>query len=230
MPSNIVVASEGGRKMRAYVAVPSAKKAPAVVIVQEIFGVNSALKKTADYFAEMGFLAIVPDLFWRIEEGTDLGYSDEDRQKAMALMGKFDIQQGVRDLGDALNVARAMDGCNGKVAVVGFCLGGTLAYLAATRNAPDMAVAYYGTAIHKHLDQASNVAHPMLLHFGANDNFVPKEAVDEIAKKLSGTATLHVYPGVGHAFCNVDRPGIYNAEQAQIANRRTVEFLRPLAA
>lgn len=230
MPSNIVVASEGERKLRAYVAAPSAKKAPAVVIAQEIFGVNSALKKTADYLAENGFLAIVPDLFWRIEEGTDLGYSDQDRQKAMALMGKFDIQQGVRDLGETLKVARAMEGCNGKAAVVGFCLGGTLAYLAATRNTPDLSVAYYGTAIHKHLEEASKVAHPMLLHFGASDNFVPKEAVDEITGKLPRNATVHVYPGVGHAFCNVDRPGIYNAEQAQLANRRTVEFLRPLAA
>jgi carboxymethylenebutenolidase len=228
MLSNIVIASEGERKMRAYVAAPSARKAPAVVIAQEIFGVNNALKKTADDFAEKGFLAIVPDLFWRIEEGTDLGYSDPDRQKAMALMGKFDLQQGVKDLTETMKVARNMEGCNGKVAVIGFCLGGTLAYLAAARSAPDRAVAYYGTAIHKHLDEAAKLAHPMLLHFGASDNFVPKEAVDAISGKLAGNATVHVYPGVGHAFCNVDRPGVYNAEQAQLANSRTVEFLRPL--
>lgn len=229
MASSMVVISDGERKMKAYVSAPAAKKAPAIVIAQEIFGVNSALKKAADFFAKNGFLAIVPDLFWRIEEGTDLGYSDADRQKAMGLMAKFDVNQGVQDLAETLKVAQTMEQCNGKVAVVGFCLGGTLAYLTATRSTPDMAVSYYGTAIHKHLGEASNLERPMLLHFGANDNFVPKEAVDEIAKTIASSATVHVYPGVGHAFCNEDRQGIFNAEQAAVANRRTVDFLRTLA-
>jgi carboxymethylenebutenolidase len=227
----IVVSADDGGRFDAYHAAPAAGRGPGVVIAQEIFGVNNALRAVADGFAAKGFDVLVPDLFWRLEPGVDLGYGDADRQKAMALMGKFDVARGVADLGAAVAALRASPSCNGKVAVVGFCLGGTLAYLTAARRGVDAAVSYYGTAIHQNLGEAESIRCPLLLHFAGDDAFVPPSAVAGIREALAGRADveLHVYPGVNHAFANVDRPGIYNREQASLAHARTEALLRKLA-
>jgi carboxymethylenebutenolidase len=199
-----------------------------VVVAQEIFGVNGAMRAIADDLARKGYVACVPDLFWRLQPGTDLGYGDADRQQAMQLMGKFDVAAGVRDIGAAVKALRDHPGCNGKVAVIGFCLGGTLAYLAAARLEIDAAVSYYGTAIHQKLDEAGAIKCPLLLHFAAKDNFVPPEAVEKIRAALASRprTEMHVYPDVGHAFCNVDRSGVYNEASAALAHSRTDAFLR----
>ncbi len=231
MPATtITIPSGDAGRFSAYLAKPAKGKAPGIVIAQEIFGVNNALRQTADELAGAGFLVAAPDLFWRIETGTDLGYTDADRQKAMGLMGKFDAAKGVEDIGATIRALKSMPECSGRVAVVGFCLGGTLAYLAAARAGADAAVSYYGTAVHKHLDEAKGIQAPLLLHFGETDNFVPAEAVQQIRAALAGKdAAIHVYPKVGHAFCNVDRAGIYNKEAATTAHARTIAFLKRLA-
>jgi carboxymethylenebutenolidase len=227
----IAVATRDGSRFDAYHAAPAAGRGPGVVIAQEIFGVNNALRASADGLAAKGFAVLVPDLFWRLEPGVDLGYGDADRQKAMALMGKFDAGQGVADIGAAVTALRAHPSCNGKVAVVGFCLGGTLAYLAAARLGVDAAVSYYGTAIHQHLGEAASIRCPLLLHFAGNDAFVPPQAVAGIGEAFAGhdDVEMHVYPGVNHAFANIDRAGIYDREAATLAHERTEALLRRLA-
>jgi carboxymethylenebutenolidase len=201
---------------------------PVIVLIQEIFGVNNALRVAAENFAKSGFVVAIPDLFWRLERGVDLGYGDEDRKKAMSLMGQFDIKRGVADIGATVDAVRRLPECNGKAAVVGYCLGGTLAFMVGAHAQVDAVVSYYGTAIHSNLDMAKDIDVPVLLHFAEKDNFVPFEAVTQIKAALNGKAAIHTYPEVGHAFTNVDREGTYNAKSALLANTRTVDFLAAL--
>lgn len=226
----ITITAPNGDRWRAYHAAAPNPACPGIVVVQEIFGVNAALRTLADDMAAQGFSVLVPDLFWRIEPGLDLGYGEDDRKKAFALAERFDSSKGVEDIGVTADALRKLDDCNGKVAVVGFCLGGTLAYLAAARHQIDAGVIYYGTAVHKHLDEAGELGCPTLYHFGANDPFVTAEDVAGIRAGLAGRddAQVHVYPEAGHAFCNVDRQGMYHQQAAELAHGRTLAFLAPL--
>src|SRR4051812_11280686 len=167
----------------AYVARPGAAKAPAVVVIQEIFGVNQVMRDITDGLAAQGYLAICPDLFWRIEPGIDItDHSEAEWKRAFELFNAFDVEAGVKDIQATIDAIRADAGCNGKVGSVGFCLGGLLAYLTATRTDVDAAVAYYGVGIDKHLTE--NVSHPLLMHVAAEDGFVPKEAQGAIHAAL----------------------------------------------
>lgn len=226
----LTVKSSDGQAFDAQMFKPAGTgKWPVIVLIQEIFGVNNALRVAAENFAQSGFVVVIPDLFWRLERGVDLGYGDEDRKKAMSLMGQFDIKRGVADIGATIDAVRKLPAGNGKVAVVGYCLGGTLAFMSGAYTGADAVVCYYGTAIHSNLDLLKDIDVPMLLHFAEKDNFVPAEAVAQIKAALDGkNADIHTYPDVGHAFTNVDRQGIYNAKSALLANTRTVDFLGAL--
>jgi len=132
----------------AYVARPKADKAPAVVVIQEIFGVNAVMRGITDDLAAAGYLAICPDLFWRIEPGIDItDQSEGEWKKAFSLYQAFDVEQGVEDIASTIAEIRGDDGCSGKVGAVGFCLGCLLAYLTGTRTDADAAVSYYGVVI-----------------------------------------------------------------------------------
>ena len=133
----IEIATGDGATMAAYLALPASGSGAGLVLLQEIFGVNQSLRETADLFAEEGYVTIVPDLFWRIEPGVDLGYSEAEFGRAIELMGKFDLDQGIEDIGATLRALRAMVACTGKAGCIGFCLGGKLAYLtAAPKSGP----------------------------------------------------------------------------------------------
>ena len=210
----------------AYVARPAAAKAPAVVVIQEIFGVNAVMREVADRLAGAGYLAICPDLFWRIEPGVDItDRSEAEWKKAFSLMQAFDVDKGVEDIQAAITVARKDPGSTGKVGAVGYCLGGRMAYLAATRTDVDASVGYYGVTIENYLGEAKGLAKPLMLHIAGDDQFVPKAAQDQIIEALKGLShvKLHVYPGRDHAFA---RPGgaHFNAEDAATADDRTLAF------
>ena len=210
----------------AYVARPAAAKAPAVVVIQEIFGVNAVMREVADRLAGAGYLAICPDLFWRIEPGVDItDQSEAEWKKAFSLMQAFDVDKGVEDIQAAITVARKDPGSTGKVGAVGYCLGGRMAYLAATRTDVDASVGYYGVTIENYLGEAKGLAKPLMLHIAGDDQFVPKAAQDQIIEALKGLShvKLHVYPGRDHAFA---RPGgaHFNAEDAATADDRTLAF------
>ncbi len=208
----------------AYVARPANPKAPAVVVIQEIFGVNAVMREITDGLAGQGYLAICPDLFWRIEPGIDItDHSEAEWKRAFELFNAFDVEKGVKDIQATIDAIRADPGCNGKVGSVGFCLGGLLAYLTATRTNVDAAVAYYGVGIDKHLTET--VSHPLLMHVAAEDGFVPKEAQGAIHAALDANpkVEIHDYPGRDHAFA---RPGgeHYDAGDAQKAGERSLAF------
>ena len=210
----------------AYVARPSNPKAPAIVVIQEIFGVNAVMRGVCDELAAAGFLAVCPDLFWRIEPGIDItDQSEAEWKKAFELYNAFDVEAGVKDIAATIDHVRALPEVNGKVGAVGFCLGGLLAYLTATRTDADASVAYYGVGIEKHLVESEKQAHPLLMHIAEEDQFVPKEAQALILSKLKNHPQVqaYTYPGRDHAFARVGGEH-YDAADAKLAGGRTLAF------
>jgi carboxymethylenebutenolidase len=213
----------------AYVARPSGGgPAPAIVVIQEIFGVNRFVRKVADDLAALGYLAIAPDLFWRIEPGIDItDETDAEWKQAFALFNAFDFDKGVGDIQATINAVRADSGCNGKVGAVGYCLGGRLAYAVAARTDADASVSYYGVMIDALLGEADKITRPLMLHIAAEDGFVPKEAQAAIIAALEDkpNVEIHVYPGRDHAFAR-EKGKHYDATDAALANGRTQAFLK----
>ena len=212
----------------AYVARPAAASAPVVVVIQEIFGVNQVMRDLTDGYAAQGYLAVCPDLFWRIEPGIDItDQSEAEWKRAFELFNAFDVEKGVEDLAATIDQVRDMDGSSGKVGTVGFCLGGRLAYLTGTRTDADAAVGYYGVGIENYLGEAEKLAHPLMLHIACEDGFVPKEAQALIHQKLDNhpQIEIHDYPDRDHAFARVGGEH-YNAADAEKANARTLAFFK----
>jgi carboxymethylenebutenolidase len=211
----------------AYVARPAVRPAPAVVVLHEVFGVNADLRLTCDELAGKGFLAVCPDLFWRQEPGVDLNaWTDAEWSKGLALYTAYDRDVGVGDVMATVEAARHLDGASGKVAVMGFCLGGLMAFLTAARGSVDAAVAYHGGDTEKYLGEAGAITAPMLMHLAEEDEFISKSAQAEIKAALAGKANVQIYsyPGCNHAFAR--HTGLhYNAAAAALANGRTWAFL-----
>ena len=215
-------------EFKGYLASPAAGKGPAVVVIQEIFGVNAVMRAIADEFAARGFFALAPDLFWRLEPGVQLtDKTDAEWKRAFDLMGRFDQTKGVADIQATIATLRQTPGSTGKIGAVGYCLGGLLAYLTATRTDCDAAVGYYGVSIQDHLAEAGKIKKPLMLHVAGKDQFVPPKAQKKIAEGLKGNplVTIHVYPEMNHAFA---RPGgaHYDKANAELANGRTATFFR----
>jgi len=212
----------------AYVARPAAAKAPAVVVIQEIFGVNAVMREVSDRLAAAGYLAVCPDLFWRIEPNVDItDKSEAEWKKAFSLMQAFDVDLGMKDIQATIDAIRIDPGCSGKVGAVGFCLGGRLAYLAATRTDVDASVGYYGVTIENYLDEAKAIRKPLMLHIAGQDKFVPQAAQDQITEALQPLShvKLYLYPDRDHAFA---RPGgdHFHPADAAMADARTLDFFK----
>ncbi|MDB5453112.1 MAG: carboxymethylenebutenolidase [Caulobacteraceae bacterium] len=215
-------------EFRAYVARPAAEKAPAVVVIQEIFGVNQVMRDITDGLAGQGYLAICPDLFWRIEPGIDItDKSKPEWDRAFQLFNTFDVEKGVQDIAATVDHVRLDPQCAGKVGAVGFCLGGLLAFLTATRTSADATVSYYGVGLDNVVGEAAGLAKPVMLHIAEEDGFVPKVAQAQISAALRDkpNVTIHTYPGRDHAFA---RPGgeHFHQEDADKAGRRSLDFFK----
>ena len=221
-----ITARDGGR-FRGYLSVPESGGGPGIVLLQEIFGVNRHIRDVADLYAEEGYAVLAPDLFWRLEPGVELGYGDADRQRALELRRRFDVERGVDDIAAAVGFLSARPECTGQVGALGFCLGGRLAYLAAARAGVDCAVGYYGVGIEQSLDEAARIACPMALHFGAEDDHVPPEAVERIRAAFAGRGDVgvHVYPGAGHGFNCPERPS-FDRRASTMAHTRSIALFR----
>ncbi|HWA60038.1 MAG TPA: dienelactone hydrolase family protein [Caulobacteraceae bacterium] len=209
----------------AYVSRPAAPNGRALVVIQEIFGVNQVMRDLADGYAEAGYLAVCPDLFWRIEPGIDItDQSEAEWKRAFELFNAFDVDAGVKDIGATVAKAREL-AAGGKVGAVGFCLGGLLAFLTATRTDADASVAYYGVGIENRLAEADKLAAPLMLHIAEEDQFVPKPAQAMILAALKNHPhiTIHTYPGRDHAFARKGGEH-YDAADAALANTRTLDF------
>ena len=222
-----IQARDGSGRFGAYLAVPKSGSGPGLVIAQEIFGVNKTMRDIADDYAEEGYVVLVPDLFWRQEPGIELGHSPEEMQSAFGYYGGFDEAKGVEDLQSTIDVLRAMPQCTGKVGVLGFCLGGKLAYLAAARTNADVAVSYYGVGIEKAIGELDQVKMRLVMHVAELDKFCPPEAQAQIAAAAKGRANveLYLYSGQDHAFARKGGDH-YHKASALMAHQRSLTALK----
>lgn len=224
----VTIAAKDGGSFNAYMATPKAPegKAPVIIVIQEIFGVNNDVQKKCDDWAAKGYIALAPDLFWRQEPGVQLNTLNEaEWARAMGFLKGFNVDLGVEDISATLTYARSLPGCTGAVGTVGYCLGGRLAYLMATRTDATCNVSYYGVTIENYLGEAANIKAPLLMHIAEEDKFVNKEAQAQIKAALANIpqATVHSYAGMDHAFTRLNGDH-FNAEAAALANGRTADF------
>ncbi|ARP83675.1 hypothetical protein CAL12_24590 [Bordetella genomosp. 8] len=215
-----------GRVFQAYKSVPAVPNGHAVIVLQEIFGVTDTIRAVADRYAAEGYLALAPDLFWRLEPGVELAHDKPGVARAFEYLERFDEAAGIEDIGQAVAHVRAMPGFSGRVAVLGLCLGGKLAYRAAASLDIDAAVAFYGVGIEQHLDEVAALRCPLMLHYGGRDRYAPAEVVDRIEAVLASSvpparAVLHRYPQADHGFYTRGA-----AEDADAAHARTRRFLQ----
>ena len=225
MGERITIATDDG-SFQAYVAKPASSPTAAVVVIQEIFGVNQVMRDITDGLAGQGYLAICPDLFWRIEPGIDItDKSEAEWKRAFELFNAFDVEAGVGDIAATIAHIRKDPGCNGKVGAVGYCLGGQLAFLTATRTDADASVSYYGVGLENRVAEAEKLTHPLLMHIAEEDQFVPKaaQAVILAALKDHPDIEVHTYPGCDHAFARMGGEH-YDEAAAKLAGGRTLQF------
>jgi carboxymethylenebutenolidase len=220
MGEMVQLRAKDGHVLDAYVVQPGVPAKGGLVIVQEIYGVNAHIRTVADRYADDGFVVVAPALFDRIERGVELRGSGEDTQRAMDLLKSFDIEKGVDDVAAAVQCERCFGNVK-KIGVVGYCLGGTLAWLSAARLPIHAAVGYYGGRIAQYLGERPKV--PVILHFGEQDQHIPQSEIDAIAKAYP-EVSIYTYPA-GHGF-NRDGSASYSASCATRARARTIEFLR----
>ena len=226
------IAAFDGDTFDAYLALPPSGRGPGIVLLQEIFGVNAEMRRIADWYAAHGYVVLCPDLFWRQQPGIQLtDQTDAEWARAFELYQGLDEAKAVDDAGAALAFLRAHPACTGKVGAVGFCLGGKLAYLIATRchqeRRADCSVGYYGVGIENALDEIANLNGHLMLHIAEKDQFCSTEAQAKIHAALDGNArvTMHDYVGQDHAFARVGGAH-YDAVSAELANDRSLKFFQ----
>jgi carboxymethylenebutenolidase len=230
MPEVTIKTADG--EFSAYLARPRRQgdggRAPGMVVIQEIFGVNAGMRAICDDYAAQGYLAICPDLFWRQQPGVQLTDRTEGEwAQAFGFFKGFHEAKGIDDLRTTLETLRVDEGCSGVVGCVGYCLGGRLAYLMATRTAVDCSVGYYGVGIENNLNEAAAITKPLMLHIAEEDEYCSKAAQEQIKQVLANRprVTLHSYPGVGHAFARVGGQH-WDAKSAELANERSAAFFK----
>jgi len=222
----IDIPAQDGNSFKGYLALPPTGHGPGIVLIQEIFGVNTHIQSVADQYASDGYVVLAPDLFWRSEPGVQLGYGEEDWEQAFALMQALDFDLAIDDLRRSVELLRGSDECNGRVASVGYCMGGVLSFLSAAHAGVDAAVCYYPGSIEKRLDQAEKIKCPTLFHFAEEDDHIDSDAVAAVQEKMAqvGGAQIETYPGVDHGFNCWARP-MYNQNAAALAHGRSLVFL-----
>lgn len=228
--TEINILGGGSEEFLAYTSQPVSQPRAAIIVIQEIFGVNDGIRAKCDEWASKGYLAIAPDLFWRIRPGIELDPDmPEQLQEAFGLYGQFDQEAGIRDIEATIREARGMVGGNGhkggKVGAVGYCLGGRLAFMTAARTDINASVGYYGVGIDGLLGESHAIAHPLMLHIAGEDGFVGPEVQQKMHAGLDGhpKVTLHDYPGLDHGFATQSGKRRHD-EGAKLADSRTEAF------
>ena len=192
-------------ELAGHVAIPAGGSGPGILLLHEIFGVNDYVRDSAQRLAELGYVVLAPDLFWRTQPGLELNHDEAGVQAGAAAMQKLDLAAAVGDAIDALEVLRAMpEVTDRRAGVLGFCLGGTLAYEVGVHGDPQAAVVYYGSGIPSALEEAAQVTCPMIMHWGGADPYIPRAKIDAVAAMAADRDNIecHVHEGAGHAFDN----------------------------
>ena len=220
MGEHVKLRASDGHELDAYVAVPPTTPIAGLIVVQEAFGVNRHIRSVADAYAQDGFLAIAPALYDRQARGVEFGYTGEEAQKGLALARSGNPENWVKDVAAAIEYARRQRGK--KVGVIGYCLGGSVAWVAATRLQPDAVVGYYGGRVLNFAGE--NPQAPVMLHFGLQDQHIPKQEIDSKVAAAHPDVQIYWYHA-GHGFNTSDRAS-YNPEAARLARERSLKFLR----
>ena len=224
----VKVTASDGFELSAYVARPQDEPIGAIVVVQEIFGVNKSIQAVADSYAKDGFVAVAPAIMDRIEPGLNLGYGEADLKKAFSLYPKLNPDDSLKDIAAAFKYA---EGIVDSVGVLGFCYGGLMSWVTAVRGnfeaiEPACCVCYYPGGIIKYA--AEEPACPVMIHFGGADDHIGQDQIDAVEKahaKHEGEVEIFIYEGAAHAFANPDRPS-YKADAEKIARARSLDFLK----
>jgi carboxymethylenebutenolidase len=225
-PSHVAVDTPDGQ-LPAQLWVPPAGTGPGLVLVQEIFGVSAYIQQRASDLAELGYVVLAPELYWRLDDATIDESRDDVMQQAMALAGRTDWDSAVADVRAALVQLRTWPQVSGGVGLIGFCYGGGLAFSVAALEEPDVLVSYYGSSLPGLMGLAEQVTAPSLHHFGTADAFIPGEDVQRIKETLTArpNVVFELHEGANHAFDNHDVPALYHAEASATAWNQTVNFL-----
>lgn len=219
-----------GAALDAYRAVPDAGYGPGIVLLQEVFGVNDTMRSLADELAGHGYLVLVPDMFWRLRRRF-ASRGESGMAEGSTLARRLDREEAVTDMTSTLAHLRAMPGCTGRVGAVGFCLGGTLAYLFGTSvrvggRGPDAVVSYYGPGVPELLDRAASLECPAMFHFGDRDPYLPADGIAAVEAAVANRPDVAVHHyDAEHTFANSDAPSFHDPEAADIAWGRTLAFL-----
>jgi carboxymethylenebutenolidase len=217
----VELAREGSRSCEGFLATPAAGRKPGVLILSEMFGLNGPMRDFARHYAGQGHPALVPDLFWRTETPGGLDYDEKGFALAWARIEDFDVDTCAKDMRTAAAALRKQPSCNGKVVALGFCMGGRLAFVAAARSGVDAAIGLYGLDISKHLGEVPAIKVPTHLHYGDNDQHVPRAEIEAVAKGTAANPkiTIYRYAEAGHSFFNKVRP-TYDPAAAAVAATR----------
>jgi carboxymethylenebutenolidase len=220
------VPASDGDSFDAHLALPDSRKGPGILLFHEALGTTDYLRSVADRLAELGYVVLAPDVFWRQERNVSLAHDEPGMMRAGELLGGFDAEATTTDMSGALEFLREQPEVSGSVGVVGHCFGGVMAYLVACAAGPDCAVSYYGVGIDQALDQASKLECPTLFHFGTDDAFVPVDTVVRLRDELTRLPNVQfeTYDGAGHAFDNPHAPW-HDRDAAARAWASTKSFL-----
>jgi carboxymethylenebutenolidase len=219
MSEHVTLEAEDGHKLDAYVAIPAGAPIASLVLIHEAFGVNAHIRSVADSYAKEGFFTVAPALFDRVQPGAEFGYEGEEVRKAMTIARSINMEHALNDTAAALGYTREQIGK--RTGVIGYCLGGSVAWLAACRLRVDAAVGYYGSLVTKHLDEFPRC--PVMLHFGKLDTHIPLE---EVAKIQIAHPDVQVYLYEANHGFNCDVRSAYEPVSAKLARERSLKFLR----
>jgi len=207
---------------------PEGGTGPGLLLIQEIYGVSDYIQAVAGDLAGLGYVVAAPDLFWRLKPGHLAAHDQEGLAESLDLVSRFDFGRGVADSAVALRALTALPEVAGGTGVIGFCLGGSIAYFLAAQAELDAAVSFYGSAVHDNLGLLAQIEGPLQLHYGGNDPYIPREQVRRVEIAVTGrpNAEIHVEEDAGHAFHNRMAPMFHVPEPAARAWQHTEEFLQ----
>jgi carboxymethylenebutenolidase len=226
----VTLASHGERRFEAYAATPDDARGPGILICTEMWGVTDAKRALAAEYARRGFCAIVPNVFWRSDPSGVVDDEGPARGVAWRRLRAFDFHRAALDMSLAVDWLRASASCSGKVASIGFCMGGRIALLAALRSGADLAISLYALGITDHIDELKQAACPVQLHYGLADQHIPRSEIEQVQAASAGKDNIEIwtYPGIGHGFFNPERPA-YDAAAVALATARIDRLLLEMA-
>jgi carboxymethylenebutenolidase len=226
----ISVDSASGGTFKAYVSLPPTGFGPGLLIIQEIFGVNKHIKEVCDQYANDGFVAVAPDIFWREKPLIDLAYDSESVKTGKKLFNNLNIHLTASDLQRTVEAIKHIPSCNGKVGSIGFCMGGLLSYVSAARAGVDSAVSYYGSGIENYFELAQDITCPILFHFADKDNYISNKTVNIIKNNICKKkyARIVVHKDVNHGFNCWYRPSWNQSAAATARGQSLVHLMESL--